>query len=188
MPNSDAPVSKTQAIRQYLDEHPDASPRAVAKALLAQGFETSSAFVAAVQAKLKPGTESGGSVNDLLVKLGTAQVDAMFRRQDEDPVDDSEFLPLVEAALNAFETAGIDEAVAEAVWKSGQCFAGKAPCCVHFPRAKRMAGCLRRLFQHLLAPAIACILRQPLRVVTRPQDPRWTNLTKQGQHVRIAAM
>jgi hypothetical protein len=159
MPNSDAPVSKTQAIRQYLDEHPDASPRAVAKALLAQGFETSSAFVAAVQAKLKPGTESGGSVNDLLVKLGTAQVDAMFRRQDEDPVDDSEFLPLVEAALNAFETAGIDEAVAEAVWKSGQCFAGKAS-----------------------------ILRQPLRVVTRPRNPRWTNLTKQGHHVRITDM
>jgi len=117
MPNSDTPVSKTQAIRQYLDEHPDASPRAVAKALLAQGFETSSAFVAAVQAKLKPRTESGGSVNDLLVKLGTAQVDAMFRRQDDDPVDDSEFLPLVEATLNAFETTGIDEDVVEAVWE-----------------------------------------------------------------------
>ena len=38
MPNSDAPVSKTQAIRQYLAEHPDASPRAVAKALVAPGI------------------------------------------------------------------------------------------------------------------------------------------------------
>jgi hypothetical protein len=117
MPNSDAPVSIVQAIKQYLAEHPDASPRAVAKALVAQGFELSSAFVAAVQAKLKSGTEGGGSVNDLLVKLGKAQVDAMFRRQDDDPVDDSEFLPLVEAALTAFETTGIDEAVAEAVWE-----------------------------------------------------------------------
>lgn len=117
MTGNDTPVSKTQAIRQYLAEHPDASPRAVAKALVAQGFETSLAFVSVVQAKLKAGTESTGSVNDLLVKLGKAQVDAMFRRQDDDPVDDSEFLPLVEAALNAFETTGIEEAVAEAVWE-----------------------------------------------------------------------
>jgi hypothetical protein len=41
----------------------------------------------------------------------------MFRRQEEDPVDDSEFLPLVEAALTAFQTAGIDEDVVEAVWE-----------------------------------------------------------------------
>jgi hypothetical protein len=117
MPNSDAPVNKTQAIRQYLAEHPDASPRAVAKALVAQGFETSPAFVSAVQAKLKSGTQSGGSANDLLLRLGKAQVDAMFLRQEEDPLDDSEFLPLLEAALNAFETAGIDEDVVEAVWE-----------------------------------------------------------------------
>jgi hypothetical protein len=117
MPNSDASVSKTQALRRYLDEHPDASPGAVAKALVAQGFETSPAFVSAVQATLKSGTESGGSVNDLLLRLGKAQVDAMFLRQEEDPVDDSEFLPLLEAVLNAFETAGIDEDVVEAVWE-----------------------------------------------------------------------
>jgi len=35
MPEDDTSVSKTQAIRQYLDEHPNASPVAVAKALLA---------------------------------------------------------------------------------------------------------------------------------------------------------
>ena len=60
---------------------------------------------------------SGDSVNNLLVTLGKTQVDAMFRRQDDDPVDDAEFLPLVEAALNAFETVGIDEEVVEAVWE-----------------------------------------------------------------------
>jgi len=60
---------------------------------------------------------SGDNVNDLLLTLGKAQVDAMFRRQDDYPVDDSEFLPLVEAALNAFETAGIDDDVVEAVWE-----------------------------------------------------------------------
>jgi hypothetical protein len=31
MPNSDAPLSKTQAIKQYLAEHPDVSPMAVAE-------------------------------------------------------------------------------------------------------------------------------------------------------------
>lgn len=114
---TEEPISKTQAIRQYLAEHPDASPRAVAKAVVAQGFETSPAFVSAVQAKLRSGTQSGGSVNDLLSRLGKAQVDAMFLRQEKDPVDDSEFLPLLEAALNAFETAGVDEDVVEAVWE-----------------------------------------------------------------------
>jgi len=117
MPNSDAPVSRVEAIRQYLTEHPDASPKAVAKALVAQGFEIPTAFAPAVQASPKSTTQSGKSVNELFVKLGKAQVDAMFRRQGDDPVDDSEFLPLVEAALNAFETAGIDEVVVEAVWE-----------------------------------------------------------------------
>ena len=56
-------------------------------------------------------------MNDVLVTLGTAQIDAMFRRQDDYPVDDSEFLPLVEAALNAFEAAGVDEDVVDSVWK-----------------------------------------------------------------------
>ena len=53
----------------------------------------------------------------LLVTLGKAQVDAMFRRQENYPIDDSEFLPLVEGALTGFEMAGIDEEVVEAVWE-----------------------------------------------------------------------
>jgi len=60
---------------------------------------------------------SGDCLNGLLMTLGKAQVDAMFRRQDDYPVDDSEFLPLVEAALTAFEMAGIDEEVVERVWE-----------------------------------------------------------------------
>jgi hypothetical protein len=59
----------------------------------------------------------GNSENDLLVTLGKAQVDAMFCRQEDYPVDDSEFLPLVEAMLIGFEMAGIDGAVVEAVWE-----------------------------------------------------------------------
>ena len=40
----------------------------------------------------------------------------MFTRQDEGPViDDSEFLPLVECVLTAFEA--IDRAVAEELWE-----------------------------------------------------------------------
>lgn len=57
------------------------------------------------------------SANDLLVTLGKAQVDAMFCRQEDYPVDDSEFLPLVEAMVIGFEMAGIDGAVVEAVWE-----------------------------------------------------------------------
>ena len=56
-------------------------------------------------------------MNDQLLTLGKAQVDAMFRWQDDYPVDDSEFLPLVEAVLTAFKTAGIDQDVVEAVWE-----------------------------------------------------------------------
>lgn len=117
IPGTEKPVSKVQAIRDFLAEHPDASPRAVAEALAAQGLQTSPAFVAAVQARLESAKQSGDSVNDLLVTLGQAQVDAMFRRQNDYPVDDSEFLPLVEAVLTAFETTGIDEVVAEVVWE-----------------------------------------------------------------------
>ena len=112
MPENDTPISKAQAIKQFLAEHPDASPKAVGEALIAQGV-VSQISIDAVRARLL----GGDSVNDLLVTLGKAQVDAMFRRQDDYPVDDSEFLPLVEAALNAFETAGIDDDVVEAVWE-----------------------------------------------------------------------
>ena len=117
MPDNDTPISKVQAIKHFLAEHPDASPKAVGEALVAQGFEVSSAFVSTVRAKLESARRSDDSVNDVLITLGKAQVDAMFRRQDDYPVDDSEFLPLVEAALNAFETTGMDEEVAEAVWE-----------------------------------------------------------------------
>ncbi|HMB06811.1 MAG TPA: hypothetical protein VKP69_24120 [Isosphaeraceae bacterium] len=55
---------------------------------------------------------------ELVVRLGKAQVDAMFGRQDHGPIlDDSEFLPLVESVLTAFETAGIDSEVVEEFWK-----------------------------------------------------------------------
>jgi len=42
----------------------------------------------------------------LLLALGKAQVDAMFHRQADYAVDDSEFLPMVEVVLNAFEPLG----------------------------------------------------------------------------------
>ena len=60
---------------------------------------------------------NGESEMGLMVILGKAQIDAMFRRQDDYPVDDSEFLPLVEAVLTAFEMTGIGPDVAEAVWE-----------------------------------------------------------------------
>lgn len=55
--------------------------------------------------------------NSVILAPGKAQVDAMFRRQEVHIVDDSEFLPLLEVVLNAFETAGIEKAVTEEVWE-----------------------------------------------------------------------
>ena len=53
----------------------------------------------------------------VLLALGKAQVDGMFRRQEVHAVDDSEFLPLVEVVLDAFETVGIDKRIVEEVWE-----------------------------------------------------------------------
>jgi len=53
MPDNDTPISKAQALKEFLAEHPDASPKAVGEALVAQGFEVSSAFVSTVRAKLE---------------------------------------------------------------------------------------------------------------------------------------
>jgi hypothetical protein len=54
--------------------------------------------------------------NTVLLALGKAQVDAMFRRQDIYTLDDLEFLPLLETVLTAFETAEIEKDVAEQIW------------------------------------------------------------------------
>jgi 4-hydroxy-3-methylbut-2-enyl diphosphate reductase IspH len=54
-------------------------------------------------------------LNTVLLALGKAQVNAMFRRQEAHAVDDSEFLPLLEVVLTAFE--GIEKEVAEEVWE-----------------------------------------------------------------------
>ena len=53
MPENDAPVSKSQAIRAFLAEHSDASPTTVAEALTAQGIPVAPAFVSAVKAVLE---------------------------------------------------------------------------------------------------------------------------------------
>ncbi len=56
-------------------------------------------------------------LNMVLLALGKAQADAMFRRQEAHPVDDSEFLPLLETVLTAFETTSGATHVAEEVWE-----------------------------------------------------------------------
>ncbi|WP_143206348.1 hypothetical protein [Singulisphaera sp. GP187] len=54
---------------------------------------------------------------EFVLRLGKAQVDAMFERQDKGPmIDDSEFIPLVESVLTAFETVVIDAEVVEELW------------------------------------------------------------------------
>jgi hypothetical protein len=55
----------------------------------------------------------------LLLRLGQAQIDGMFARQDEGPaIDDSEFLPLVEVVLTAFEKTQGDDFGATKLWKT----------------------------------------------------------------------
>lgn len=54
----------------------------------------------------------------LLLRLGQTQIDGMFARQEDGPaIDDSEFLPLVEIVLTAFEKAQADETLAEELWE-----------------------------------------------------------------------
>ena len=57
----------------------------------------------------------------MLLALGKAQVDAMFAREDDWPIDDSEFLPLLEAVLTAFEAHGIGHAGADELWDYAFC-------------------------------------------------------------------
>jgi hypothetical protein len=54
----------------------------------------------------------------LLARLGKAQFDGMFARQGEGPaIDDSEFLPLVEIVLTAFEKTQGDDTLPEELWE-----------------------------------------------------------------------
>jgi hypothetical protein len=58
------------------------------------------------------------SIQSILLRLGRAQIDAMFTRQDVGPMmDDSEFLPLVETVLVAFEETGVDHNIVEELWE-----------------------------------------------------------------------
>jgi hypothetical protein len=50
VPKNDTSVNKAQAIRDFLADHPDASPRNAAEALVAQGIQVTPAFVATVKA------------------------------------------------------------------------------------------------------------------------------------------
>jgi hypothetical protein len=53
-----------------------------------------------------------------LMALGKAQTDAMFARQlGPSGLDDSEFVPLLESVLTAFESHGLDCAGAEELWE-----------------------------------------------------------------------
>src|SRR2546428_4641489 len=53
----------------------------------------------------------------LAVRLGKAQIEAMFARQHVALLDDSEFLPMLEAVLTVYEDVLSDAAVAEELWE-----------------------------------------------------------------------
>jgi hypothetical protein len=59
----------------------------------------------------------GGTAPETLLALGKAQVDALFARYEHGPaMDDSEFLPLLEAVLTAFEAHGLSLSEADILW------------------------------------------------------------------------
>ena len=61
---------------------------------------------------------SSQETTNLLLAVGKAQIDAMFQRQSEGPmIDDSEFMPLVEVVVDAFETGGAGRAVVAELWE-----------------------------------------------------------------------
>jgi hypothetical protein len=56
--------------------------------------------------------------NQLLLRLGKAQIDAMFARQQKGPaIDDSDFIPLLQTVLTAFETAGFEMELVGELWE-----------------------------------------------------------------------
>ena len=60
---------------------------------------------------------STDAVTTLVVRLGKAQIDAMFRRVEQHILDDSEFIPLLEVVLTAFKTAGVEQSAVEELWQ-----------------------------------------------------------------------
>ena len=60
---------------------------------------------------------SSDAVTTLVVRVGKAQIDAMFQQVDQHAIDDSEFIPLLEVVLNAFETVGVDPSAVEELWQ-----------------------------------------------------------------------
>ena len=60
---------------------------------------------------------ANSELNSVLLALGKAQVNALFQRQEAHMLDDSEFLPLLETVLTAFETTDIERKVAEEIWE-----------------------------------------------------------------------
>jgi hypothetical protein len=88
---------------------------------------------------------------ELVLRLGKAQVDAMFGRQDEGPlIDDAEFVPLVEAVLTAFEAAGFDSQVVEELW--GYAYSRYDRYCQEADPAFTTAENIRLMRSYLLGP------------------------------------
>ena len=92
-----------------------------------------------------------GECIEIAVRLGKAQVDAMFERQDEGPlIDDAEFVPLVESVLTAFETAGFDSQVVEDLWEYA--YSRYDRYCKEADPAFTTSDNIRLMRSHLLGP------------------------------------
>jgi len=63
--------------------------------------------------------DGDGKLKDALLALGKAQIDAMFAQQGDSrfTVDDSEFVPMLECVLTAFESHGLGPAEMETLWE-----------------------------------------------------------------------
>jgi hypothetical protein len=49
------------------------------------------------------------AITTAMLRLGKAQIDVMFQRVYVHVLDDSEFIPMLEVVLTAFETVGMDK-------------------------------------------------------------------------------
>ncbi len=93
---------------------------------------------------------SDSDTKEVLLALGKAQVDAMFRRLKARATDDSEFLPLLEAVLTAFETMGVDTEVVEELWEYA--FAAFDQACKEAAPKFTTADNRKLMREHLLGP------------------------------------
>jgi hypothetical protein len=109
-------VNKSQAVRDYLAEHPDATASTILPALAARGIDVSVALVSQIKQRLKNSGESGSGKSTTKKKAGRKKVagrKAMTKKTTATSSRAANALTaddLVEAKKLVDELGGIDQA------------------------------------------------------------------------------